>query len=255
MPLTMRAYQTEDDSPARDQYPAGYWDDQFEYLRQARILQHNNDYLEFLVTRVWKLDRPCRVIDFGCGYGKFGTMLLPLLPGGSTYTGVDQSLELIAQARRMYAAMPYPSEFFEGSVYHVPFDDSTFDVAASHTVLMHIPHPEKAIQEMIRVTRHNGLIVTCDTSRNAHAALFHIDETNEQETRPLGLTQTINRAVREQTGVDYNIGLKTPILMHRAGLKNVGTRISDSVRLLFPPVDTDEKDFVRGRGPTFTQRS
>jgi len=33
------------------------------------------------VTRVWKLDQPCRVVDFGCGYGKFGTMLLPLLPG------------------------------------------------------------------------------------------------------------------------------------------------------------------------------
>ena len=29
------------DLSKRAQYPQGYWDDQFEYLRQARILQHN----------------------------------------------------------------------------------------------------------------------------------------------------------------------------------------------------------------------
>jgi hypothetical protein len=106
---------------------------------------------------------------------------------------------------------------------------------------MHIPDPERAIDEMIRVTRNGGLIITCDANRNAHSALFHINETEEQETVPLGLFQTINREIRRQTGVDHNIGSKTPVLMHKAGLKNVGARVSDSVRLLFPPIDT-EKD-------------
>ncbi len=87
-----------------------------------------------------------------------------------------------------------------------------------------------------------GLVITCDANRNAHAALFHVDETSEQEATPLGLLQTMNKAIRNQTGVDHNIGIKTPVLMHKAGLKNIGARMSDCVRLLFPPMDSDSKE-------------
>lgn len=51
-------------------YPQGYWDDASEYLRQCFILQHNEDYLEFLVRNVWKLSHVCRLVEFGCGFGK-----------------------------------------------------------------------------------------------------------------------------------------------------------------------------------------
>ena len=218
------------------------WDDKYEYLRDSRRLYHNEDYWEFLVDRVWRLtDRPRRVVDFGCGYGRTGLALLPLLPETSTYTGIDASEALLARARQVFAELPYPAEFVNADVHSAPFDDSRFDTAISHTVLMHVPHPEKVIQEMVRVTRHGGMVITCDASRNAFNALFHIHETNEQEQTPLELFQTMNRRIRRQTGVDYNIGLKTPVLMHRAGLKNVQARISDAVRLLFPPMDTEGK--------------
>jgi hypothetical protein len=47
-------------SDIQPRYPKDYWDNADEYLRQCLILQHNADYLEFLVTRVWKLDQPCQ---------------------------------------------------------------------------------------------------------------------------------------------------------------------------------------------------
>ncbi|WP_408070210.1 hypothetical protein [Butyrivibrio sp. JL13D10] len=34
----------------------------------------NNDYFEFLVKCVWKIDKPVRIIDFGCGYGFLAQM-------------------------------------------------------------------------------------------------------------------------------------------------------------------------------------
>ena len=71
----------------RARYPEGYWDEGEEYLRQCYLLQHNDDYLEFLVQRVWKLKDACRIVEFGCGAGKMGMKLLPLLPPGSSYTG------------------------------------------------------------------------------------------------------------------------------------------------------------------------
>jgi ubiquinone/menaquinone biosynthesis C-methylase UbiE len=225
-------------------YPQDYWDEGEEYLRECFILQHNDDYLEFLVQKVWGLTEPCRLVEFGCGAGKMGGVLLPLLSSGSTYTGIDQSSSLISKARQIWARAPFQAEFHEGDIFSMPFPDNSFDVALSHTVLMHVPHPEQALQEMIRVTRPGGMVITCEANRNAHTALLHIEETNHQETVPLELFQTINRQIRKRTGVDHNIGIKMPVLMHKAGLVNVQARQSDTLRCLFPPFDTEYKQKV-----------
>ncbi len=79
-------------------------------------------------------------------------------------------------------------------------------------------------------------------NRNAHNASLHIEESNEQENVPLEIFQRINRNIRQESGIDYNLGMKTPIMMHRPGLTNVQARVSDAVALLFPPVDTPEKE-------------
>jgi len=222
-------------------YPEGYWDNADEYLRQCLILQHNEDYLEFLVTRVWKLDQVCRLAEFGCGPGKIGLQLMPLLPRGSTYTGIDASAKLISRGRQAWANTPWKAEFHEGSIYETPFADRSFDVTMTHTVLMHVPHPEQVLREMIRVTRPDGLVIACEANRNAHTAMLHIEEANHQDMVPLDLFQTINRQIRKRTGVDHNIGVKLPVLMHRAGLRQIQLRVSDAARCLFPPLDTDEK--------------
>lgn len=222
-------------------YPEGYWDGGAEYLQLCSILQHNDDYLEFLVRRVWKLDQTCRLAEFGCGFGKMGLQFMPLLAEGSTYTGIDQSSTLVSKGRQLWANTPWPAEFHEGSIYETPFADQSFDVTMTHTVLMHVPYPEKVLQEMIRVTRPGGMVIACEANRNAHTAMLHIEEVNHQETTPLGLFQSMNRGIRERTGVDHNIGAKLPVLMHRAGLQQVQIRVSDAARFLCPPLDTDYK--------------
>lgn len=232
------------DSKLDKRYPDGRWDATAAYLAGARILLHNDDYLEFLVSKVWKLKKPCRVIDFGCGSGRFGQMLMPLLAEGSTYTGFDPSPALIEEARRLFSDAPFPAYFFEGDAHAAPFDDDCFDVAVSQAVLMHIPDPMGAIREMIRVTKHGGMVITCDANRNAANALIHTEELDSQETVPLDLIQTMNREIKRQTGVDHNIGVKTPFLMHEAGLKDVQARVTDCVRLVMPPIATPYDEAV-----------
>jgi ubiquinone/menaquinone biosynthesis C-methylase UbiE len=229
------------DSRTAQRYPDGYWNDKAGTLESSRILFHNDDYLEFLATKVWRIDKPSRVVDFGCGYGRFGQMLMPYFPKGSTYTGFDQSPDLIERAREIFGDK---AEFSVGSVHEAPFADDSFDVAISQAVLTHIPDPVGAIKEMIRVTRDGGMVITCDANRMGHNALLHIEELNTQETTPLQMIQTINREIRSQTGVDHNIGIKTPLLMHKAGLKNVQARVSDSVRLILPPIESEYDETV-----------
>ena len=72
---------------------------------------------------------------------------------------------------------------------------------------------------MIRVTRPGGMLITCDANRNGHNALLHIEETNEQENSHLELFQAVNRSIRRDSGVDYNIGMKMPVMMHRLGAR------------------------------------
>jgi ubiquinone/menaquinone biosynthesis C-methylase UbiE len=242
--MTNRLSDSDHEAPAelQQRYPPGYWDNADEYLRQCYILQHNEDYLEFLVTRVWKLDQICRLAEFGCGSGKMGLQIMPFLAKGSTYTGIDQSSKLIAKGQQAWANTPWKAKFHKGSIYKTPFTGKSFDATMTHTVLMHVPDPERVLQEMIRVTKPNGLVIACESNRNAHTAMLHIEETNHQETAPLELFQTINREIRKRTGVDHNIGAKLPILMHKAGLKHIQVRMSDAVRFLSPPMDTDYKN-------------
>jgi len=213
------------------------WDDKIEYLNRGRFLYHNDDYLEFLVRKVWCWDNVCQIIDFGCGLGYLGIKLLPLLPAGSSYTGLDKSTPLLEEAKRIFSKMPYPHQFIESEVYSVPVEDNSFDIAISHAVLMHLERPADVLNEMIRVTRDGGRVITSDANRNAFSALFYIAEVNPQEAAPLGLPQQMNKDIREKTGIDYNIGIKTPVLMHKAGLKNIGCRISDCVTYLFPSME------------------
>jgi SAM-dependent methyltransferase len=221
------------------------WDGKADLLAATRPMLHNEDYWRFLVREVWRIDRrPCRVVDFGCGYGWIGLFLMPMLASGSEYVGVDRSAPLLERGRALLADLPWRARLHEGEATSTGFADGEFDVAIAHTVLMHLPRPEAGLAEMIRVTRDGGLVVACDASHNAINALIHIHETDEQDKTPLSLFQTMNAGLRARTGVDHNIGMKTPVLMHRAGLVDVEARVSDAVRLSFPPLDTPEKERV-----------
>jgi hypothetical protein len=110
--------------------------------------------------------------------------------------------------------------------------------------MMHLPDPGLALAEMIRTTRDGGLVITCDASHNAINALIHVQETDEQDHTPLSLLQRMNARLRTDSGVDHNIGMKMPVLMHKAGLRDVQARVSDAVRLSFPPLDTPEKEKI-----------
>src|SRR5208282_6432206 len=111
------------------------WDDKFDYLNATRSLYHNQDYWQFLVRDVWRLDRrPCSIVDFGCGFGWAGLFLMPMMAPGSDYTGLDQSEPLLDRGRVLFASRPYRSQFIRSDANSTPFQGSRFDVAFAHTL-------------------------------------------------------------------------------------------------------------------------
>lgn len=63
------------------------------------------------------------------------------------YTGIDYADSVKAN---------YHKPFFACSAESMPFEDESFDVIFSYAVWEHIPNPEKAFCEVIRILRNNN---------------------------------------------------------------------------------------------------
>jgi SAM-dependent methyltransferase len=215
-----------------------HWNTQVEYLLNARRKNpwYNEDYLDFLFTHVWKLTRkPCRVLEVGCGTGNVPLWLLSLLPRGTEYTGIDTGEALLAEAEKTFRESPFKVTFQQGSAYNLDFTDDSFDLVLTRAVLMHLERPLQAIKEMVRVTRSGGTVLSCEACRNGFAALFYIDEVDEIANSPLAAFQRENQVTKERTGIDYNIGMKLPVLFHQNGLREIDCRFNDRISFILPP--------------------
>ena len=125
-----------------------YWDNQIEYLRNTRWLYYNDDYLAILVQSVWKINKPIRIIDYGCGFGYLGLKLLPLLPEGSTYTGIDKGVDLINKAKEIFSNLIYDTEFIACDIEDIELERK-YDIAMSHAFLLHMTDSKRILKKMI----------------------------------------------------------------------------------------------------------
>ena len=102
------------------------------------------------------------LLDVGCGPGSITADLANLVDPGPV-TGVDQSEDMVAAARKLAAAQGLANaEFAAGNVYDLDFPDAAFDVVHAHQVLQHLADPVAALREMRRVTRPGGIVAVRD---------------------------------------------------------------------------------------------
>ncbi len=108
------------------------------------------------------LKRDARILDVGCGPGTITTSFAKYVREGSI-VGTDFSSDVIAEARKRLAESSSSEEaqrcsFEVASVYDLPYPSETFDVVYCHQMLLHLPEPVKALQEMRRVCKPGGIV-------------------------------------------------------------------------------------------------
>lgn len=221
-----------------------YWDKKIEYLKNSRYLYHNDDYFEFLVTRVWNFPNPVHIVDFGCGAGYLGLKLLPILHKGSKYTGVDKGQKLIQQAKEIFSELPYETEFINGDITEIELKENSYDAAICHALLLHVVNPKKVISKMIRNVKEKGKVICIEPHWNSAMANFYVNELELSKTVNLGILQKLYENDRLRTGKDGNIGIRIPIYMRELGLTEVGSRVSDCVRYLNSDMNKNEKEVL-----------
>ena len=87
-----------------------------------------------------------RVLDVGCGSSR----ILASIPG---MTGLDVQLHKLRYARRL------DNQLVHGSIFDLPFADSSFDCLICSEVIEHIPAEEKAFDELSRVLKIGGRLI------------------------------------------------------------------------------------------------
>lgn len=108
------------------------------------------------------------VLDAGCGEG-FYIMLLARLTGAKV-VGIDNNPDLVAQARR-WIGDDRSVKLTIGEIEHLPFADQTFSKIICSEVLEHVPDPVKALREVHRVLRDDGILAVTVPNHN-YPALF-----------------------------------------------------------------------------------
>lgn len=120
--------------------------------------------LAAVVKAVRGTARP-RVVDLGCGTGRFLWQLGRTLPAAKLY-GVDLSPYYLAHARELLADSQQVSLIAENAEA-LPFRDGTFDAAVSIFLLHELPKDarRRVLAEALRVLEPGGTLVVCDADQ------------------------------------------------------------------------------------------
>jgi 2-polyprenyl-3-methyl-5-hydroxy-6-metoxy-1,4-benzoquinol methylase len=213
-----------------------HWDKQLEYLKSSRIGFWNYDYLEFLVNKVWCITRPINIIDFGCGYGFLGTVLLPILPSGSKYTGVDISDTLIDEAKALFKESEYKTEFIKSDINMFNAKEK-YDMAICQAFLRHLPNPKEILKKMIDSVSIGGRVVCVEVNREFENVGLYVQGMDPISGSKTSIMQKLWKTELELEGRDYSIGMKIPFYMQEYGLNNIDVRLNDKVNYINPYTD------------------
>ncbi|SDI74696.1 Methyltransferase domain-containing protein [Pseudobutyrivibrio sp. 49] len=204
------------------------WGKEKDYLTSTRQHMWNDDYFEFLVKCVWKIDKPVKIIDFGCGYGFLAQMLMPLVPEESSYKGIDISEELIKDARKQFANHGDTVSFEVADLNdYIPSAD--YDIAICQSVLRHLSNPEEILKKMIASVKTGGQVICIEPSRRLENAGLYIENQNFNPFEKDDFLKERWQSELEAGGRDFQIGMKAPVYMEKLGLKNIGVRLNDYV--------------------------
>lgn len=127
---------------------------------------------------------PGRVLDIGCGPA---VMTHALLERGFAYHGVDLSVPMIEEARSRFMDDPRVA-FDVANIQALPFENESFDVVLCLGVLEYVPDLDRAIDEVVRVMRNNGVFVFSMLHRwSPYRVAEHVLHASDQPCRDFSL--------------------------------------------------------------------
>jgi ubiquinone/menaquinone biosynthesis C-methylase UbiE len=105
------------------------------------------------------------VLDAGSGAGMDSLIAALMVGPEGSVTGIDMTPEMIEKARRGVAELALNNvTFIEGEAETLPFDNESFDIVLSNSVIDLIPDKDAVFSEIYRVLVPGGRIQIADVT-------------------------------------------------------------------------------------------
>lgn len=139
------------------------------YNEKDRPFTQYPDKLARYLSLRYELPKGSKILDLGVGRGEF---LNGFIRCGLKGYGVDQS----AIAKSVCPEAEILQSDLENEP--LPYDDNTFDVVFSKSVLEHFYYPEKLIIEIYRIIKPGGMVITMVPDWESVYKTFYEDYTH-----------------------------------------------------------------------------
>ena len=180
-----------------------------------------------------------RLADVGCGSAGSTLSLLPyILPGGAL-TAFDRDNDVLGIAAEKAAKMDGGEavQFVNADALDLPVADASFDVTWCQTVLMHVPDPDKALDEMIRITKPGGVVAATEPDWTS-ATVTHFNtpmpRSAEEFAQWAHAYALIMEGGRRRSTGDWAIGSRVIMMMRERGLDKTRLRIMPASWMVAP---------------------
>lgn len=159
-----------------------------------------------------------KIVDVGCGTGQMVCRIARELGNGAQVVGIDQSEKQLAIAKKLaHESHLNNVEFICADIYECEQFNNKFDMIYCRSLLIHLPTPFKAINNMYQMLKQQG-ILACEEYNLNTCFSYPINSALQKTTDLFGqLAQKLN--------VDPEIGTKLFKIFKEIGLKSVDVNL------------------------------
>lgn len=189
-----------------EEYTPGYTQTASDFMAQRTADSH----AAFLLPH---LQASFRLLDCGCGPGSISCDFASMLTSGHV-DGIDRENSQIELARDRAMSQNLTNVTFSvGSIYELPFSDSSFDVVFAHAIFEHLASPGIALNEVSRVLTPGGMVAIRSPDWGGFLVSPDVP----------GLVEAIDCYAKIQiaNGGDIFVGRKLPGLLRSAGFDSL----------------------------------
>lgn len=161
----------------------------------------------------YQLPPDARILDAGCGTGEITWRLATML-GGAQLLGIDVIDDHLARARARCASLGDRVRFEQRSIFELRLPPDSFDLVVCRHVIQAIPHVDRALAELVRVTRRGGWIhLIAEDYLMIHFEPRALDADDFWTAGP--------RRFGDASGVNLRIGRSVYGMLRRLGLSDI----------------------------------
>ncbi len=161
----------------------------------------------------YNLPSDIRILDAGCGTGEATGLLAEVYPQ-ATLLGVDIIDAHLDLARTRHARFGARMRYENRSIFELGLPEKSFDLTVCRHVLQAIPHADRAIAELVRVTRPGGRL-------HLIAEDYGMIRFPKRVLDPDEFWNSVPPQFGRALGTDMFIGRNSAPILHRLGLREV----------------------------------